>query len=101
MAGFTAENVTVTDSTQGIILSYVNSTATFKNVTMSNVLDAIAFNNNTKGTVTIEDCTITANRPVLVNQKTSDKVLKLVFKGTNTFTAGEGNKWLTVVGQGE
>ena len=99
VTGFMAEDVTVTDSVNGFYMSYVIN-ASFKDVKIEATNVGIYVNNYNSSTATIEDCTITAPNPVVIQEKNTTKAYTLVFKGTNTFTAGEGNKWLTVDGQG-
>ena len=58
VTGFTAENVEVINSTNGIVLSYVNSTATFKNVNTTVAEDGVLIRNGATGNVYFEECGI-------------------------------------------
>ena len=61
VTGFTAEDITVTDSTNGIWLAYVNTTANFDNIEMDVDDTGLGFFNNASGTVTIDNASINAD----------------------------------------
>lgn len=98
VTGITVESVTVTDSVNGIWLSYVNSTATFKNLNLDVTETGVGIRNNANGTATFENCTIKADVPVYLDENTNIAYgFALTFDGTNTMTSTsvDGN-WLVV-----
>ena len=94
--GFTAENVTVTDSQNGIVLSYVNSTATFKDVTTDVIADGVIIRDNAGGTVTFEDCNI--DNVQYWDVETVTNAVKMIFNDAenNLNISGASDK-LTIV----
>lgn len=92
---FTAENVTVTESSHGFYMSYgVNMS--FKSLNLNVTGAGVYTNNYNSSTATFEDCTITAKWGVYLEQKNTTKAYTLTFNGTNSFdTTGD---WLTVTG---
>ena len=96
VTGFTAENVNVANSTNGIVLAYVNSTATFKNVTTDVTADGVIIRNNAKGTVIFEECSIDN----VTYWKANDTVaLTMTFNdaSNNLEISDTGSEMLTIV----
>jgi len=95
VTGFIAENVTVTDSFNGIWLSYVNSTADFKNVTTTVENAGIGFYTYASGTATFEDCAIDK---VVYNNSRGTASMKMVFNDQeNNLAIGATGERLTAV----
>lgn len=94
VTGLTVENVEVTDSVQAVFMAYVNSTATFKDLTVTNTNVGVGFKNTTKGTAVFENCSIEARDPVKVSLTTA-AAFNVKFVGNNTFS-GENGNWLVV-----
>ena len=92
---FTAENVTVKESSHGFYMSYgVNMS--FKNLNLNVTGAGVYTNNYNSSTAAFEDCTITAQWGVYLEQKNTTKAYTLTFNGTNSFnTTGD---WLSVNG---
>ncbi len=88
VTGFTAENITVTESSYGFFLSYVMN-ASFKNVNVTATSAGIAMNNYNASSATFEDCTLTAKWPVYLQSKSATNAYGLTFNGTNTLTSTE------------
>ena len=98
VTGFTADNITVTDSVNAIWLSYVNSTANITNLTADVSEVGVGFRNNAGGTVTVADSDITAVNPLCLQPvPTADIVVSLVVDGDNDFNGtSESGDWLVV-----
>lgn len=98
VTGFTAENVTVTDSVNGFYLSYVIN-ASFKNLNLDVTNNGVYVNNYNSSSANFENCTITAPIPVCLQQTNTTNKFDLTFNGINTFNGkSENGEWLTVTG---
>ena len=97
VTGFTAENVTVTESNHGFWMQY-GTNVTFRNVNVTATGSGITLSNQSAATNTVvENCTITAAAPLVIQEKNATKDYTLILKGTNTLN---GENWLTISGQG-
>ena len=95
VTGFTADNVTVTNSVNGFWLSYPNGVV-IKNVDLDVSNVGVGLYNNSANSATFENCTIKADTPVYLEQKT-EKAYTVTFDGTNNFTAADDSAWLKVI----
>ena len=95
--GFTAENVEIINSQNGIWLTYPTGTITFTNVTTAGIVGAgVGFKNNASGTVTFNNCDIDR----IEYSEEGTKALKLIFNDTvNNLYVNEafGHKYLSIV----
>ena len=95
--GFTAENVEIINSQNGIWLTYPTGTITFTNVTTAGTKGAgVGFKNYASGTVTFNNCDIDR----IEYSEEGSKALKLIFNDTkNTLVINEefGADKLTIV----
>ncbi|MBQ7355680.1 MAG: hypothetical protein IJW62_09195 [Clostridia bacterium] len=96
VTGFTAENVEVINSTNGIVLSYVNSTATFKNVNTSVTEAGVLIRNNAKGTVNFEECGIDSIVYYATDANTASVTMNFIDTTNNLVIDGASDK-LTIV----
>ena len=96
VTGFTAENVTVTDSGMGFMMPY-GKNLSFKKVSLEVSGAGVGIYNYNASTATFEDCTITAAPAIILGEKSETNAYTLVFKGTNTFA---GDNWLNIDGRG-
>ena len=95
VTGFTAENVTVTESGMGFMMPY-GKNLSFKNVTLNVEGAGVGIYNYNASTATFENCDFTADPPVHLEQKNATNAYSLTFNGTNTFAGSD--KWLKVIG---
>ena len=95
VTGFTAENVTVTESGMGFMMPY-GKNLSFKNVTLNVEGAGVGIYNYNASTATFENCDFTADPPVHLEQKNTTNAYSLTFNGTNTFAGYD--KWLKVIG---
>ena len=95
VTGLTLKNVTVTDSAQGVWLTYPTGDISFENVTISNSGNVgVGFYNRAKATVTFEGCAIDS---ISYAQKTTN-AMKMIFNDTvNNLSASADNTTLTAV----
>ena len=98
VTGFTAENVTVTDSVNGFYMSYMkNGSFAGLNLDVSNI--GVYTNNYNASSMTIADSTIKAANPVVLQQKNTGNKYNVTISGTNSFTGTSATgEWLTVEG---
>ena len=94
--GFTAEDVTVTESNIGFWFPYGNK-LNFKDVDLNVTSTGIGIINRNAGEATFENCVIEAKNAVTLSQNENNAIAyTLEFKGENEFTTSE--EWLTVTG---
>ena len=94
--GFTAENVTVTDSNIGFWFPYGNN-LNFKDVNLNVTGTGVGIINRNEGEATFQNCTIIAKNAVTLSQDNNNAIAyTLKFNGENEFTTSE--EWLTVTG---
>ena len=94
--GFTAEEVTVTESNMGFYFPYGNN-LNFKNVDLNVTGTGIGIINRNAGKATFENCVIEAKNAVTLSQNENNAIAyTLEFNGENEFTTSE--EWLTVTG---
>ena len=94
--GFTAEDVTVTDSNIGFWFPYGNN-LNFKDVNLNVTGTGVGIINRNAGKATFENCVIEAKNAVTLSQNENNAIAyTLEFNGENEFTTSE--EWLTVTG---
>lgn len=91
VTGFTAENITVTDSGMGFMMPY-GKNMTFKNVNLDVSGAGVGIYNNSVSTATFEDCTIKGSTAIMLVQKSATNGYTLIFNGTNDLTSTDGAK---------
>ena len=95
LGGFTAENVTVTNTGSAFNFNYGTGIASLKNVNIDVTGSGISFVNRNASTITLENCSIKAATPFVINEVVTN-TNNFVFNGTNNFTATTGENWLVI-----
>ena len=95
LGGFTAENVTVINTGSAFNFNYGTGIASLKNVNIDVTRAGISFVNRNASTITLENCSINAATPFVINEVVTN-TNNFVFNGTNNFTATTGENWLVI-----
>ena len=97
LSGLTVENVTVTNTGSAFNFNYGTGIASLKNVNVEVTGNGILFVNRNASTITLENCSIKAETPVVIREAVTN-TNNFVFNGTNNFSATNANgNWLTIV----
>ena len=95
VANFTAENIVVTDVTNGFQIAS-GKNLVFRNVNVTATVEGLAFGNSQASKATLENCVVKAERPFRFVSQNSTNAFTVTLEGENDFVSSTGGKALIV-----